>query len=140
MSKDARRKDGYSSWCKDCRKVSSRNWGVKYPEKKLARDKIKSEQQRSLSQDKRRDYMLKHRYGINQEDYDNLLESQNYKCAICKRDSREMAYFLHVDHCHENGHVRGLLCSPCNVFLGIMKDDVSLISNAITYLTKERKE
>ena len=40
-----------------------------------------------------------------------------------------------VDHCHDTKKVRGLLCAKCNTLLGMAKDDVSILQNAITYLT-----
>lgn len=48
-----------------------------------------------------------------------------------------MTYHLFVDHNHSTGNVRGLLCSPCNAFIGHLKDDVTLIQNAIDYLNKD---
>jgi len=79
---------------------------------------------------------LKYRYNITEEDYKNLFEKQNGKCAICgskdigKRDANHLA----VDHCHETGKIRGLLCAHCNKALGGMKDDPDLLKKAADYL------
>lgn len=49
---------------------------------------------------------------------------QDYKCAICKRQfTNKISRIIHIDHDHERGHVRGLLCWDCNKFLGSIKDN-----------------
>jgi len=78
-----------------------------------------------------RNWQLKKKYNITQEDYEILLEQQNFKCAICKEESDKK---LHIDHDHKTGKVRGLLCSPCNTGLGLMKDSILLLQNAMIYL------
>lgn len=60
----------------------------------------------------RRAWNLARRYRITIEDYERLLESQGGVCAICKTPPR--SYRLAVDHCHDSGAVRGLLCVSCN--------------------------
>jgi hypothetical protein len=44
---------------------------------------------------------------------------------------------FHVDHCHKTDKVRGLLCGPCNIMLGLAKDNEMLLANAILYLEKQ---
>jgi hypothetical protein len=74
---------------------------------------------------------LKSRYGITIDRYDAMYEQQEGKCAICRaEDSDQFA----VDHCHKTGKVRGLLCRSCNLGIGQLKDDIEVLSNAITYL------
>lgn len=55
---------------------------------------------------------LKHRYGITPEQWQEMFEAQGGKCALCPNTGR--AYRLCVDHNHETGQVRGLLCQRCN--------------------------
>jgi len=69
---------------------------------------------------------------------DNLEESQNNLCAICGSPPPK-GRRLHLDHCHETGQVRGLLCHHCNVALGFVKDDISILESAIEYLTKTQQ-
>lgn len=69
------------------------------------------------------------RYGITQQDYENLLLKQNGICAICK-----LSTILVVDHDHQTLRVRGLLCSPCNSALGLFKESKSVLFQAIEYL------
>lgn len=79
---------------------------------------------------------IKKTYDITFEDYEEMLESQNGKCAICESkigNSRTTRLF--VDHCHTTGNVRGLLCSSCNHGLGQFRDSPKLLQKAIKYLT-----
>ena len=84
---------------------------------------------------------LKKSFGITLEDYNNMLKAQNNVCAICSKpettyDSKhKKVRSLSVDHCHTTGKVRGLLCAHCNHAIGKFNDDISLIQNAINYLT-----
>lgn len=74
--------------------------------------------------------ILKNKYGITLEDYNLILKNQDDGCAVCKRKEK----ILCVDHCHKTGKVRGLLCHLCNRAIGMMKDDISILQNAIIYL------
>lgn len=73
---------------------------------------------------------LQLKYEITQEDYARMYEAQEGRCKICgaKED------VLHVDHCHETGKVRGLLCRGCNTGIGHLKDSVETLRSAIAYL------
>jgi hypothetical protein len=79
---------------------------------------------------------LKRRYGISFDDYKSLLEKQDYRCAICKTEDMKTARteWFAVDHCHESGKVRGLLCNNCNRGVGLLQDSVEILENAINYL------
>ena len=76
------------------------------------------------------------RNGIDIDKYNLLLESQNYKCAICgsKETGRIDIKYFNVDHCHKTGKIRGLLCHSCNRMLGDAKDDPNILSKGIDYL------
>lgn len=71
---------------------------------------------------------------ISQDDYNALLEAQNYSCAICGVAAEETARGLHVDHSHYTHTIRGLLCVQCNLGLGYFKDNIERLKTAITYL------
>lgn len=73
---------------------------------------------------------LKTRYGMTAADYDTMVAQQHGVCAICKKKSRGR---LHIDHSHETGLVRGLLCSDCNMGLGRFKDDPASLRTAAAY-------
>lgn len=71
------------------------------------------------------------KYGITPEDYDQMFEVQQGLCAICAEASDLR---LHIDHDHETGKVRGLLCARCNPALGAFRDSPVLLQAAIDYL------
>ena len=73
--------------------------------------------------------ILKHKYGLTLEEYQDLLKSQENKCAICKREK-----LLCVDHNHETGNVRGLLCHLCNRAIGMLMENINILENAIKYI------
>ena len=77
---------------------------------------------------------LKYKYGITPEEYDRLLSEQAGGCAICGGTNGKKP--LYVDHDHITGQVRGLLCHGCNVAIGHMKDDASLLRRAAVYLER----
>lgn len=75
---------------------------------------------------------LKTRYNLTQEDYNQLLQKQNNCCAICKTNLVRLV----IDHDHTTLEIRGLLCSQCNSMLGMAKDNINTLTNAIKYLTR----
>lgn len=78
----------------------------------------------------KRERFRKSRYGLPKEDFLELAKAQKYRCAICGK----LYGKGHIDHDHNTGKVRGILCVACNTALGLLKDDVALFESAITYL------
>jgi len=78
------------------------------------------------------------RYGLAPGEYEKILSEQNGRCAICGNEPKGERP-LSVDHCHDSGKVRGLLCHGCNTGIGFLKDDVGLLKKAIKYLNKKGK-
>jgi len=74
------------------------------------------------------------KYGITQMCYNAILASQDGHCAICDRTVSDDGRLLDVDHCHNTGKIRGLLCSHHNIALGLVNDDVDELELAIKYL------
>lgn len=81
---------------------------------------------------------IKQVYGITQDEYNDLLKLQNNVCKICGNEEllkrNNITINFSIDHCHKTGKVRGLLCSKCNMALGLLKDDIKILESAITYL------
>ena len=82
--------------------------------------------------EKTRERQLKRLYGLTLLQYNQMLEKQYGRCKICGKTEERKS--LHVDHDHETGRVRGLLCDDCNKALGFFHDDLALLYNAVDYL------
>ena len=87
---------------------------------------------------KHREKHLRRKYGITSADYDAMLAAQGGRCALCDAtpETQRAKYktFFHVDHCHDTGRVRGLLCGEHNLMLGRWGDDPAQLRRAADYL------
>ena len=82
---------------------------------------------------------LRNFYGISPEDYQKMLEAQEHRCLICRRqfvlEPRNNERYPHLDHDHGSGWIRGILCSNCNAGgIGMLGDDCDLLQSAVEYL------
>lgn len=77
---------------------------------------------------------LKCFFGITKEEYYQILEKQGGVCAICRKHHDTKIKHLDVDHCHETGLVRGILCRACNNGIGLFRDRSDLADSAVKYL------
>ena len=84
--------------------------------------------------DRYRGHALKYLFGISNAEYNKMLASQGGVCWICKQKEKAKCGRLHVDHNHETGKVRGLLCSNCNRAIGFLCHSPELLQRAIEYL------
>lgn len=74
---------------------------------------------------------LQREFGLSESAYHDMLSGQGGACAICRKT---YDYYLCVDHDHSTGAIRGLLCKPCNMALGMFKDDEQILRSALNYL------
>lgn len=83
-----------------------------------------------------RNTKFKRHHGVSIDEADAMIETQNGLCAICNQlpTGKGHCARLHVDHCHETGKIRAMLCSNCNKALGLMQDDPILLEAAAQYL------
>lgn len=79
-------------------------------------------------------YDLKRQYGISLEQYNELASKQEHKCAICSIARSTLNYDLCVDHNHNTGEVRKLLCKPCNLLVGNSLENIEILNKTIEYL------
>jgi len=103
--------------CANCGRVRLRKQGSKY----RCAEGMKLQRRRNK---------VKAKYGITWQERDALLIAQSGRCAIC----RDPMLDPHVDHDHQTGEVRGLLCRPCNLGIGNFRDDPFLLHAAVDYL------
>lgn len=108
---------------------------------KVAYNKVYREQNKEKFLAIERKSRLKMTYGITPEQYNTILKKQNGECAICsaKKPSGRTRMFF-VDHCHNRGIVRGLLCMRCNTGLGLFLDNPKFLLKAISYLKENSSE
>lgn len=139
--KDRSRTSGYSYECKAC-------YQKRAPLKKESPQAAIARLERNRERRKRpeireryrktfRTWDLKKRYGLTYEQYNALIESQSGQCAICGGDLLGLdSRKVHVDHCHDSGQVRGVLCHHCNMLVGFARNSPTVLAKAIEYLTK----
>lgn len=78
---------------------------------------------------------LRQTYGITLEQYEEMLEAQGGGCAVCGKQCSVKNY-LSVDHNHETGEIRGLLCQMCNLALGYIEEDPARVDDLLAYLRR----
>ena len=79
---------------------------------------------------------------IDDNEYEHMLREQNHCCAICgqKEITKRNKQFkkLAIDHCHQTGRIRGLLCQFCNTGIGYFRESLEILESAINYLKKSK--
>lgn len=117
-----------------------RAWSSEYRRKRREAILADPDKKRKLQEKERRRH-LRNTFGITPEHFDLILKSQRGVCAICQSTTpgKGIANW-HVDHDHETGRIRGILCGPCNTALGLIGDSESRVNNWIgnvrNYLTQ----
>lgn len=103
--------------CRICDNAHSRQWYSVNAERALLQNRLR-------------------KYGLSAEQYDAMLRRQNGVCAICgKPETSRKTKLLSVDHDHRTNRVRGLLCTRCNVAIGLLGHDASRLHSAVDYIT-----
>lgn len=74
---------------------------------------------------------LRESYDMSISDYQLLHDAQSGLCAICNLELK-----LYVDHCHDTGKIRGLICNKCNSAMGFLNDNPELLKKAYEYLVR----
>ena len=122
------------------RREAAREYTKKY------RSKLPLEIRKQRYKDENYKKRLKTR-GLTPESYEALFLSQNKQCAICfkpllpwtpnnQRTKKQIKDFACVDHCHQTGNTRGILCWRCNLVLGHVNDNVQLLDKMMQYVLK----
>lgn len=120
------RKTGISDVCRECKR-----------EKRRQKYKV-------LSPEYKKNMILQHKFGITLDNYNSMLSKQNQACDICKKPEFLLDYqtgktkALSVDHSHETGAVRALLCDSCNRALGLVKENFDTALNMARYIQEHK--
>lgn len=104
---------GRLAYCKTCRAKQRKTW---------SNGRVGREAARRAH--------LQARYKLSLDEVSAVLIAQDSKCLICQ----ELLEKYHIDHCHDTGRIRGILCGKCNMGLGLFKDSPELLSRAVKYL------
>jgi Recombination endonuclease VII len=115
---------GGKRMCRACRASRIKAWVAKNPER---------------SDERNRRYHLMKFYGLELDKFNEMIEDQNNKCPICKNELEETPRAKAVDHNHETGKIRSILCSLCNMGLGSFRDNEEYLRAAIDYLQKHKE-
>jgi hypothetical protein len=128
--KDNKAKSSVDTCCKVCHSQKTKIYQKLNPRKltqknaRWKRDNI----------DHVRDVYYKKKYGISLYQYNELHKLQNGCCALCKQLEKLPKSRLGVDHCHDSGRIRGLLCDLCNTALGRLGDSPESIERVLKYV------
>jgi hypothetical protein len=151
---------GYQYKCKDCVSILDRSptpearlkkiekvkqWHQNNPDKRKEqkrrhyekyKDKIdqRSKEWYANNKDRYRDNAFRRKYGITLAEYEVKREQQNYCCAICRTSETDCGKKMFVDHNHQTGAVRKLLCTQCNAGIGMLQDDPEIMERAARYI------
>jgi hypothetical protein len=122
FGKNKARRDGVACYCKPC--------NYEYLHKR--RKKYRANRDDS----KVKNWYRKDRYGVGNDWYNKQFARQSGCCAICGTHQSDLKRCLCIDHCHDTGQVRQLLCGKCNTGLGYFNHDPELLTIAMEYLQK----
>ncbi len=89
---------------------------------------------------KHREWQLKKKYGISLDDYAQMFQDQNGRCAICGTLDTGSTGVFFIDHNHQTGKIRALLCHSCNTGLGYFKENIENLLKAVNYLRLHGEE
>ena len=137
--KSTREKDGFQYTCKNCVRGNrcsdkSRQHIQKYNKSKSGRLAAKKYRNTKKGRLANKISQLKTKYGLSLLRFNMLFHKQEGCCAICGKHQSELKVNLSVDHDHQTGKVRGLLCFNCNTGMGNLGDNTELLLKAVAYL------
>jgi len=130
------RKDGLATQCKRCVKRRSDKWYQENTERKRATAK----RYYADNEDRFRENAYRSKYGIGVDDYERMYDEQGGVCALCSKPETAREKWngkvrrLAVDHCHETGRVRGLLCYRCNHIISCLGDNLNSALKLVRYM------
>lgn len=147
FTRDNSRADGFGHRCKPCQKEYHAEWRANNPKYQEYQDKYYQDNKEKINlrnnnyYQENKDWLLPKmnanrffkKYGITQEEAKSLLDSQGGNCAICETEDPGIKGWC-IDHCHDTGKVRGVVCGTCNSGMGLLKDNPKLLERAASYL------
>lgn len=141
-------KDGINNWCKTCVSDYNKKWRIEHTKKYKEYKRKYWEKNKEVLKKKRQEYKRKnkiaikigkiqHRLKISKNEATRLYNlTINGVCAICGKPESLSRQSISIDHNHNTGKIRGLLCSKCNTAIGYFGENIKYLQNAIKYLQK----
>lgn len=142
--------------CRSCQYEGSKRRRLRDPDRWKAYTRKWSKENASKRREASARYRLNHpdkpradhvaRYGISVGDYEQMVLAQAGVCAACGEPERRVdprtkrTRRLAIDHCHDTGRVRGLLCTRCNTTLGVFNEDLVALARLLAYLAERKEE
>lgn len=115
-----------------------RAWKEKNAESQSKKRREWYHKNKHLQKDVRKWAHIQSRYGLTRRDYESMWLRQGGKCPVC--DQIELnGKSMHIDHDHATGRVRGLLCGPCNRFIGLARENIHTLHGAADYLEMQSR-
>lgn len=133
--------DGRTMLCIPCHKIRRKARYAANREQALENARRWVRENPEKATETRRRAYLKKKYGISLEDYEQRLVEQGGRCAICgttEPGNTAGEPIFRIDHCHDSGKVRGLLCNACNAGMGQLGDNVDRLLAAAAYLLQHQ--
>lgn len=142
------------SACKDCRaayvklwratevgRIASAEAAARWRDRNREKDRQASKRWVLKNRERVRDYRYRREYGVSREEFAHHVEVCGGKCEVCLRPVKigaRDALRACLDHCHETGNVRGVLCANCNTAIGLLGDDHKRALAAAEYLESKK--
>jgi hypothetical protein len=141
-------RDGYLKQCKKCKNQQSRDktknrnemseeelLQARFKDKKKYDNLVSNKRRNQKRRRTMRSLHLRRTYGMTIEEYESIYKAQDGCCGICgAKEIETPRKVLSVDHCHETGRIRGLLCDRCNLGIGMLGDNLQSLQRAVEYL------
>lgn len=125
FAKNRAKSDGLQERCKECRSKHYKKVGPPDIPKEVRKERHRNTLIRS--------------YGLSVEEFNEMISAQGNRCAICGK-KEPYKRVLSIDHDHQTGKVRGLLCTRCNTVLGMLNDNIELLNKMEEYLKSHTNE
>lgn len=120
--------------CRDCDLAYQREYRKHHPDRRKRR--LTPDQRLRVNESARR-HLLQKKYGLTMEGFEALVAKQQGACASCGRAfGTTPSTRPNVDHDHETGEIRGVLCHGCNAGIGLLGDSMEGVQQALNYLQK----
>lgn len=149
FGKDASRKGGLRSWCRECERAYHQSPAARMRRRAYERDRMRDPSHRERVRHRAREryrndpafrerqaaYTAARKYGIPVDAVRRLQSQAN--CDCCGKALPEHAMHRHIDHCHETGRVRGMVCRQCNLIMqGPASECIARMRCCIAYLSE----